>query len=67
MHEKLTHGFVFCVKCFEKYAKIMHFCNFLKKIFSKFPTNCVFRANARKINEWLVEFFEKYAKIIDFS
>ena len=45
------------------------FRNFLKKIakkFSKFPTNCVFRPNARKINAWFVKFFEKYAKIMHF-
>ena len=61
------------VNFFEKYAKIMHFSNFLKKflkIFEKFiriSNKFVFRQNARKINAWIVNFFEKYAKIMHFS
>ena len=39
--------------------------NFLK-IFSKFPSNCIFRPNAQKGNAWFVNFLEKYAKIFIF-
>ena len=59
---------------FEKYAKIMHFRNFIKKIFEKFrkfsqkfPANRVFRQNSQKLNAGLVKFFEKYAKKSFFS
>ena len=31
-----------------------------------FPTICVFRPKARKINAWFVKIFEKYAKIMHF-
>ena len=34
--------------------------------FQNFPTICAFRQNAWKINAWFVNFFEKYAKLIDF-
>ena len=39
---------------------------FLSKISQHFPKIRVFRPNARKINAWFVNFFEKYAKIMHF-
>ena len=58
------------VKCFEKYAKIIHFRNFLKKILvvfrnltQNFLTVCVFRPNAQKFNAWSVNFFENMQKM----
>ena len=37
------------------------------KFSQNFQTICSFRPNARKINAGFVKFFEKYAKIMDFS
>ena len=34
------------------------------KIFSKFPTNCVFRPNVRKINAWFVKLFERFRNFL---
>ena len=56
MPEQLTQKInAWFVKYFEKYTKIMLFCNFIKKIFEKFrkftqnlPSICVFRAYAEK-------------------
>ena len=41
---------------------IKNFQNFLKT-----SQVCSFRPNALKINAWFVKFFEKYAKLMDFS
>ena len=64
--EKVMHGLL----NFSKNAKIMDFRNFLQKFFENsqnFPRICVFRPNARKITPCFVKFFEKYAKIKEFS
>ena len=52
----------------------MHFSKIFKEVFENFrkfsqnfPTNWVFRPNARKIDAGFVKFFEKYAKIMNFS
>ena len=56
------------VKPFEKYDKIMHFRNFLKKLFENFRKfsqhlkYIVFPPNAQKIMHGLLNFLEKYAK-----
>ena len=49
-------------KIFWKIAKIMHFRNFLKKIFSKFSTNCLSSPNPQQINPWYVNLFENMQK-----
>ena len=58
----------------KKYPKIIKSSIFLlnfhqksSKFSQNFPTICVFRPNARKLNAWFVNFFEKDAKIIHFS
>ena len=38
----------------------------MSKISQYFPTICGFPPNARKINSWVVNFFEKYAKMMHF-
>ena len=45
----------------------MNFYQKISKCSQNFPTIWVFRPNARKFNAWFVKFFEKYAKIMDFS
>ena len=58
--KKLTNGLL---TCFEKYAKKCIFSDFLRKICSQnFPTNCVFRPNARKTNAWFMKLFENMLK-----
>ena len=65
------------LKNFEKYVKIIHFCNSLKRFFEKFVKNfrkfvnnfrtiVFFRPNTRKLNAWFSKNFEKYDKIIHF-
>ena len=58
----------------EKYAKIMHFCNFLKKnledfrrFSQNFPVHSVFPPKPQKLNAEFLKFFEKYDKIRHFS
>ena len=41
----------------------MNFYQKISKFSQNFPTICVFPPNARKINAWFVNFFEKHAKI----
>ena len=38
--------------------------NFHQKFSQNFPTICIFRPNAQKINALFVKFFKKYAKIM---
>ena len=67
--EKINAWFV---NFLEKYAKIMHFRNFLKNFFKifenflKISKILCFCPNSQKINAWFVKFFEKYAKIMRF-
>ena len=44
----------------------IEFLSKVSKVSQNFPTICVFRPNARRIDAGLVNFFEKYAKIMDF-
>ena len=48
------------------FPKIVKSSIFLLLFYQNFPTICVFRPNARKINAWFVKFLEKYAKIMHF-
>ena len=43
---------IFLLNSYQKFSKISQ----------NFPTNCVFRPHARKINEWFVKFFENMLK-----
>ena len=46
---------------------LLNFHQKIPKFSQNFPTICSFRPNARKINAWVVKYFETYAKIMDFS
>ena len=55
--QKMIKNSIFPLNFYQKFSKISQ----------NFPTNCVFRPNARKINAWFLKTFRKYAKIMDFS
>ena len=41
---------------------LLNFHEIFSKLYQNFPTICVFRPNARKINAWFAKFFEKFNK-----
>ena len=63
----ISEGSIFSNKFSKwKFKNSIFLYNFIKN-FQNFRTICVFRPNARKINAWFVNFFEKYVKkIMDF-
>ena len=61
---------LFLATTFPKVVKnaifLWNFYQTFSKFSQTFPPICIFRPNERKINAWIVKFFENYAKIIEF-
>ena len=64
--KKLTQSLLDLQKYLLNNAFFANFLRYLLKYSQNYPTICVFSPNARKINAWFVNFFEKWAKIIHF-
>ena len=67
---KLFPKALFLATTFQKIVKnsifLLNFHQKFTKFSQNFPTNCLFRPNARKINSLFVKLFEKYSKIMHF-